>query len=338
MPDNLIVSPGPHIRKGYTTRQMMLDVIIALLPAVIAAGIFFRFRAAVLIGACVGTCMAVEYLFNRARRKANSLGDLSAVITGLILALSLPPMLPWWAGVIGSAFAIAFGKMVYGGLGCNIFNPAMIGRTFLTACFGVLMTTWSVPATVSVDMPPVSPDSTSVDAMTRATPLALSKDAIKGKATTEFAPKILPNLFWGDRPGSLGETSSIALLLGGLYLILRSTINWQMPLAVLLGAFAASGTAHLIDPIHYMGPLAHLLSGGMILGAFFIATDPVTAPITRTGMYVFGIGVGVMTILIRVIGEYPEGVMFAVLLMNALTPLVDRFTRPVPVGGPAIVK
>ena len=338
MSQNLLVTPGPHLRHSYTTQKVMLDVVIALLPAVVAAGIFFRLHAAILIGTCVISCVLTEYICNRVRRKPNSLGDLSAVITGLILALSLPPMLPWWAGVIGSAFAIAIGKMVYGGLGCNIFNPAMIGRTFLTACFGVLMTTWTVPATINPDMPQVSQSSITVDAITRATPLALSKDAIKGKASTEFAPKIMRNLFWGDRPGCLGETSSFALGLGALYLIFRFTISWELPFAVLLGAYVAAAAAHWINPAHYMTPIVHILSGGMLLCAFFIATDPVTAPITRLGGYIFGIGVGVMTILIRTVGEYPEGVMFAVLLMNALTPMIDRITKQKPIGGATIVK
>jgi electron transport complex protein RnfD len=237
------------------------------------------------------------------------------------------------ASVIGSAFAIAIGKMVFGGLGSNIFNPAMVGRAFLMASFGMLMTTWSVPATIDASMPKISAASEIADARTQATPLAQSKEAIKAKSGAEVVNTQMKALFLGETGGCLGETSSLALIIGGLYLLIRKTIVFHTPLAVLLSAFVFSGIAYLINPEVYILPTAHLLSGGLLIGAFFIATDPVTAPLTKRGMWIFGAGVGAITMLIRIVGEYPEGVMFSVLLMNAVTPLIDRFCRKVPSGG-----
>jgi len=372
----------------------MIDVVIGLVPAIAAAGYYFRIYALILIPTCVISAVVTELLCNLIRKKPNALGDFSAVVTGIILALSLPPSLPIWAAVIGSVFSIAIGKMVFGGLGANIFNPAMVGRAFLTASFGMLMTTWTVPATIDVTLPKIAPENIT-DARTQATPLAWSKQAIKAekkaksiaKAITECREKAkahakakataetkaeeekwagahseaiaeaqkqtiayanakaevekyiqilneqLKPTFTGEVGGCLGETSAIALLIGGLYLFIRRTINFHIPLAVLFSAFVFAATAYLIDPDAYIQPVFHLSSGAMLLCAFFIATDPVTAPLTRRGMWIFGSGVGTITMLIRIVGEYPEGVMFAVLLMNAVTPLIDRLCRRVPTGG-----
>jgi electron transport complex protein RnfD len=355
----------------------MVDVVIGLVPAMIAAVCYFRGYAFVLIPTCVISCVVVEWLCNVIRGRDNpveSLGDFSAVVTGIILALSVPPSLPIWAAVIGSAFAIAVGKMVFGGLGSNVFNPAMVGRAFLTACFGMLMTTWTVPATIDKSMPRISADN-KVDARTQATPLAWSKQAIKAqaKARTRAAElaeaeegaessaqptaevearraafakardevercskavnESLKATFTGEVGGCLGETSALALLIGGIYLLIRRTINFHIPLAVFVSAFVFAGIAHLVNPDAYAWPVFHLCSGGLLIGAFFIATDPVTAPLTTKGMWIFGAGVGALTVLIRVVGEYPEGVMYAVLLMNAVTPLIDRFCKLIPVGG-----
>jgi electron transport complex protein RnfD len=309
----------------------MIDVIIGLMPAIAAAGYYFRIYAVILIAVCVASAVATEWLCNLIRKKPNSLGDFSAVLTGIILALSLPPGLPVWAAIIGSSFAIAIGKMVFGGLGANIFNPAMVGRTFLTACFGVLMTTWMVPATVDPAMPKIAADNTV--AITQATPLAFSKQAIKTESGADVANKQLEATFTGQIGGCLGETSALALLIGGLYLLIRRTISIHIPLAALLSAFVFAGIFYLINPDVYISPLVHLTSGAMLLGVFFIATDPVTAPLTMRGMWIFGIGVGVIIMLIRIVGEYPEGVMYAVLLMNAVTPLIDKLCKRVPAGG-----
>ena len=327
------VSCSPHISERLSTRSVMIDVIIGLAPAMAAAGYYFRIRALILICACVISSAGAEWLCNVIRKKPNSLGDFSAVVTGIILALSLPPNLPVWAGVIGSVFSIAIGKMVFGGLGANTFNPAMVGRTFLTASFGVLMTSWTVPATMDASMPAISQNNI-VHAKTQATPLAWSKLAIKNELGADlYNEEQFTATFTGEVGGSLGETSAIALLLGGLYLLIRRTINFHIPLAVLVSAFIFGAIAYLIDSYAYVQPLFHLSSGGLLLCAFFIATDPVTAPLSHRGMWIFGIGVGTITMLIRIVGEYPEGVMFSILLMNALTPLIDRLCKRIPVGG-----
>ena len=339
MLEHIRVSPAPHISYRFTTRSVMIDVVIGLAPALFAAGYFFRYYALFLIAACVLSAVATEWICNLIRRKPNSLGDFSAVITGLILALSLPPAIPIWAAVIGSSFSITIGKMVFGGLGSNIFNPAMVGRTFLTACFGMLMTTWTVPADINARMPVVS--AAMPNAVTQATPLAWSKQAIKTRDVEDKA-KLVPasranglmaDMFWGRVGGCLGETSALALLLGGAYLLIRRTIQPHIPLAVLGSAFLIATVGYLINPDAFINPVAHLMGGGMLICAFFIATDPVTAPLTTKGMWIFGIGVGSITMLIRLVGEYPEGVMYAVLLMNGVTPLIDRYCRLVPAGG-----
>ncbi|MBA7632753.1 Na(+)-translocating ferredoxin:NAD(+) oxidoreductase complex subunit D [subsurface metagenome] len=327
------VSCSPHISERLSTRRVMIDVIIGLAPAMVAAGIFFRIHALILICTCVVSSVAAEWLCNAIRKKPNSLDDFSAVVTGIILALSLPPRLPVWAAVIGSVFSIAIGKMVFGGLGANIFNPAMVGRTFLTASFGVLMTSWTVPATVDARMPKIAPENV-VSARTQATPLAWSKRAIKNESGAKvYNEEHFKVTFTGEVGGCLGETSAIALLFGGLILLIRRTINFHIPLAVLLSAFVFAAIFYLVDSSAYVQPFFHLSSGALLLCAFFIATDPVTAPLTRRGMWIFGIGTGTLTMLIRIVGEYPEGVMFAVLLMNAVTPLIDRFCKRIPRGG-----
>jgi len=331
--ENITVAPAPHISRPVWTYQVMIDVIIGLAPAMAAAGYYFRLHALILISTCVISCVVTEWLCNLILKRPNSLGDFSAVVTGIILALSLPPGLPVWAAVIGGAFSIAIGKMVFGGLGSNIFNPAMVGRTFLTACFGMLMTTWMVPATIDSNMPKIAPENM-VDSRTQATPLGWSKIAIKDKNGAKlFNEEQFQATIVGDVGGCLGETSVIALLIGGIYLLIRRTINFHIPLAVLLSAFIFGSIAYLIDSDAYMEPLFHLTSGGMLLCVFFIATDPVTAPLTRRGMWIFGAGVGTITMLIRIVGAYPEGVMFSVLLMNAVTPLIDRLCKRVPAGG-----
>ncbi len=331
---DITVSPAPHISQPLSTRGVMIDVIIALVPAMAAAGYFFRTHAAILICTCVISCVVTEWLCNVIRKKPDSLGDFSAVVTGIILALSLPPRLPVWAAVIGSCFAIAIGKMVFGGLGANIFNPAMVGRAFLMVSFGMMMTTWTVPATIDGKMAKIAPENMTDRFRTQATPLAWSKMAIQDKNGAElYNDKLFKTTVKGEVGGCLGETSAIALLIGGLYLLIRRTINFHIPLAVLLSAFVFAVIFYLADSDAYIQPFFHLTAGGLLLGAFFIATDPVTAPLTRRGMWIFGIGVGTITMLIRIIGKYPEGVMFAVLLMNAVAPLIDKLCRRTPAGG-----
>ncbi len=330
---DITVSFAPHISKRLSTQRVMLDVLIGLVPLVAAAGFYFRIRALLLIGVCVLWCVGIEWVCNLIRRKSNSLWDLSAVVTGVILALSLPPALPFWTAAVGSVIAIGVGKMAFGGLGANVFNPAMVGRAFLTASFGVMMTTWTVPASIDQEMPTLSA-ADAVDTRTQATPLAWSKMAIKNQSQARtYSHRQFLSTLTGEVAGSLGETSAIAALLGGAYLLWRRTIGFHIPAAVLLAAFVFGGIAYLIDPDAYVQPFYHLTSGALLFGAFFIATDPVTAPLTRRGMWLFGIGVGAVTMVIRILGEYPEGMMFAVLLMNAVTPLIDRLCRRIPAGG-----
>lgn len=327
------VSCSPHISEPLSTRSVMVDVIIGLVPAMAAAAYYFRVHAVLLISTCVLSCVATEWLCNVVRKRASSLDDFSAVVTGIILALSLPPTLPVWAAVVGSAVSIAIGKMVFGGLGANIFNPAMVGRTFLSVSFGVLMTSWTVPATLDPAMPAIAQDN-ALNARTQATPLAWSKMAIKNNLQADiYGPQQFVETFTGEVGGCLGETCSIALLIGGLYLLIRRTINFHIPLAVLVSALIFASIAFFVDRYAYVQPFFHLTSGGLLLCAFFIATDPVTAPLTRRGMWLFGIGVGTITMLIRIVGEYPEGVMFSILLMNAVTPLIDRLFKRIPAGG-----
>jgi electron transport complex protein RnfD len=331
MLSKITVSPAPHISQKLSTQRVMLDVIIGLVPAMAAAVWFFRLQAALVILTCVTACMASEWICNVIRKKENSLWDLSAVVTGLILAFSLPAAAPLWMCVLGSVFAIVICKMLFGGLGANIFNPAMAARAFLTASFGALMTTWTVPATIDAPIRQITAANTA--ATSQATPLAWAKMAVKGQADVEEANWMVKNAFWGNVGGCLGETSSFALLLGGVYLLIRRTIPFHLPAAVLSAAFIFAGIFYMVNPDKYAVPWLHLFGGGMLIGAFFIATDPVTAPLSTKGMWIFGVGVGALIMLIRFIGEYPEGVMYAVLIMNAVSPLIDRACKLTPAGG-----
>ena len=329
---DITVSFAPHISKPHSTRSIMLDVIIGLAPAMLAAVYFYRLHAIALVATCVIASVATEYICNLIRKKAGTIDDLSAVVTGIILAFSLPPAFPLWAAVIGCIFAIAIGKVVFGGLGGNIFNPAMAGRAFLTACFGIMMATWTVPGTIDSEMPVISAENT-IDVRTQATPLAQSKQAAKEQYGAKELNENIFDIFVGDVGGCLGETSALALIIGGIYLLIRKTISFHIPLAVIISAFILSSIAYLINSDYYVSPLYHLFGGGLLIGAFFIATDPVTAPLTRRGMWLFGIGIGTITILVRLIGSYPEGMMYSVLLMNSVSPLIDRLFKRVPAGG-----
>lgn len=340
MLSKITVSAAPHISQPLSTRQVMLDVIIGLSPAVIASVWFFRQYAALLLVCSIASCVAAEWMCGRIRKKPNSIGDLSAVVTGIILALSLPPAAPWWIAVLGGFFAIVIVKMLFGGLGANIFNPAMAARVFLSASFGVLMTTWTVPATYRGEegkaLQPTNAANT--QAVTQATTLDWSKSVLKGQASAKEVNKLAKTSFIGEEGGCLGETSALLILLGGVYMLIRKTITWRIPAAVLISAAAVAAAGWLLKPDAFVSPLLHLAGGGMMLCAFFIATDPVTSPLTVKGELIFGVGVGVLVMLIRFLGEYPEGVMFAVLIMNALTPLIDRFVKLIPAGGLPHVK
>jgi electron transport complex protein RnfD len=315
----LYLTSSPHIHSGETTDKVMRAVIYALLPAVAVAVYFFGLPALTVLLICTLGCVAAESLCQRLMGKPLTLGDGSAALTGILLALNLPPASPWWLALIGSVVAIGIGKQVYGGLGYNPFNPALVARVVLLISFPVQMTTWTAP----------SPLGSGIDAVTSATPLGEMKTAVM---LTGRIPAALQgpygDYFTGHMAGSLGEVSAAALLAGGLFLLCKRIITWHIPVSYLGTVVAVGGLFWLLDPARYPGPLFHLLTGGLLLGAFFMATDMVTSPITTRGMLLFGVGCGLITVLIRLFGGYPEGVSFAILLMNAVTPLIDRFTKP----------
>ncbi len=299
---------------GMTTRGMMRDVLIALGPAVFSAFFYFRWLAVKQLLICVAACLASEALFARMRGRTASLGDLSAGVTGLILALSLPATAPWYVGCLAAAVAIGIGKMVFGGLGMNIFNPAMVGRAFVMIAFA-----GHLAASGYLD------PGGGVDILSQATPLTAHQQSA---AVIGLGP-----LFWGATNGSLGETSALACLLGGLYLCFRRAASWEIPAGVLASAALWGGLSNLAHLDAPWTVLHHLLAGSLLFGAFFIATDPVTSPLTPKGKWIYGIGIGALVMLLRLFSGYPEGVMFAVLLMNAVTPLINRLTIPRPFGG-----
>lgn len=332
-----IVEPGPHLSDKATTRRLMIDVIVALIPAMAAAVWVFGFNAIRLTGLCMVSCLATEFLFNLIRKRPCTLGDCSAIVTAIILAFSLPPTLPNFAVIIGSVVAIAIGKMIFGGLGQNIFNPAMVGRAFLMTAFPVLMTTWVAPVDWKTGMPmtgatPMAAISSNqkVDAVSQATPLVQLKPGL-----AERKLPVARQFLIGQRAGSLGETSIIALLLGALYLLLRKTITWHIPIGMLGSVVIFAGISHLVAPGKFVNPMFHLGAGALIFGAFFIATDLVSSPLSRKGQLIYGVGCGLLTMVIRQFGTYPEGVMFSILMMNGLAPLITRYTMSKPLGGNA---
>lgn len=312
---NLHVAPSPHLSdSAMTTRSMMIDVVVGLTPVIIAAVFFFQWLAVFQLAVTVGGCLGAEFVFQKMRGQQTSLRDFSALVTGIILGLSLPATAPWYVGLIAAVVAMGIGKAVFGGIGMNMFNPAMVGRAFVMISFA-----GSLAASGYVDT------TQTVDALSQATPLNAFK---QGGLVTPLGP-----LFWGATNGSIGETSALASLLGGLYLCLRRSAAWQIPVALILGAALFGGVADLVDGQTDWGVIHHLCSGALLFGAFFIATDPTTSPLTTRGKWFFGFGVGFLVMILRLFSGYPEGLMFAVLLMNALTPLINRRTIPTPFGG-----
>lgn len=304
--NNLIVSTSPHMRAKTDTRSIMLDVILALVPTLAAAVFSFGPRTLLIVAVCVGTALLSEFLFQKGCKKPVMVGDLSAVVTGLLLAYSLPVSIPIWQAVFGSVVAIVVVKQLFGGIGQNFANPAVTARIVMLLAFSATMTTWTPPLTA--------------DAVSTATPLGL----ISAGNVSEL-PK-LKDMLLGLHGGCIGETGTLPLLLGGLYLLARRVISWHTPvvfLATVFGITAAFGAM----------PVYQIMSGSLILGAFFMATDYSTTPSTALGKVIFGFGAGVLTAIIRVFGSYPEGVSFAILLMNILTPHISRLTRHKPLGG-----
>ena len=315
-PVKLQAAPSPHISAtDFTTRRMMVDVLIGLAPVVIMSIVVFQWYAVVQLGICVLSCLAAEAVFTKWRSRPLTLNDYSAAVTGIILALSLPWSAPWYVGFIASFVGIGIGKIIFGGLGQNLFNPAMVGRAFVMITFPAAL---GASAYMNPDL--------ALKVVTEATPLTVAKQMAQG---TELWP-----LFLGTVNGSLGETSAIACLLGGLYLIIRRTASWEVPLSTFVVVIIFGFLVDVLGSNQAWTVGFHVLSGALLFGAFFIATDPVTNPLTPKGKLIFGAGFGFFVMLIRIFSGYPEGVMFAILLMNAFTPLINRLTIPAPLGGP----
>ncbi|NMC57412.1 MAG: RnfABCDGE type electron transport complex subunit D [Eubacteriaceae bacterium] len=296
-----IVSSSPHIRSNVTTQKIMRDVLIALTPAMVAGIIYFGTRALYLTVICVITCVLTEWVYEKLMHKKSTINDLSAAVTGVLLAFNLPASASWWIAFIGSIFAILIVKQIFGGIGHNFVNPALAARAFLMTCWGVRMTGGAfIP----------------IDAVTSATPLGILKEKL-----AESLPSYI-NLFLGTNVyGCIGEVSKLALLIGGIYLICRKVITWKIPVVYI-------GTVFILSLIFGQDPLFHILAGGLFLGAIFMATDYTTSPITPKGQIIYAVGCGLLTVMIRLYGAYPEGVSYSILLMNVAAPLIDRYSKP----------
>ncbi|MFO8052739.1 MAG: RnfABCDGE type electron transport complex subunit D [Candidatus Omnitrophota bacterium] len=305
----LIVSGSPHLQNKAKVPRIMRDVIIGLLPAIVASIYFFGIWAVILIFNCTLTALITERIINKIRKQKTTIGDYSAAVTGILVALILPVSIKWYGATLGTVFAVLVGKHLFGGLGSNIFNPALLGRAFLAAAYPRMLTTYTKPG--------------QFDTVTEATPLMLQK----------FSHEItsLDKLFIGNTSGSLGETSAICLLVGGVYLLLRKSADWRIPLSLLVSLSLVSTIGYLINP-NFGPPLFHLLAGGLLLGTFFMATDPATTPVTKKGRFIFGATCGILIMIIRYFSNLPEGVMYAILFANATVPLINRYTKPKPFG------
>ena len=323
MATRLFAAPSPHIHGGEKTRRIMLDVILALVPALAVSTYVMGWRVLLLTGVAVAGCVVFEYLISRfLLKRGSTIGDLSAIVTGVLLAFNLPVGIPWWIVLIGALVAIGIGKMTFGGLGCNPFNPALTGSIFLLIAYPVQMTDWTT------NVP---------DAVSGSTLLA----DVKGSTYDAAGNIVLGNInlegidfmgmFGGFMNGSMGEIASLALILGGLYLLWRRVISWHIPVAV-LGTMALFALCVALGigggALCYELPLFHILAGGALLGAIFMATDYSTSPMTHKGMLIYGVGIGLLTMIIRLWGAYPEGMSFAIFIMNAATPLINKYFRP----------
>lgn len=322
--EKLLVSPSPHIHGKDTTAKLMRDVLIALLPVTAVSIWFYGLSAIKLVVVGVLSCILVEYLIEKFLLKSKiTICDCSAAVTGLLLALNLPAAAPWWVIVIGSIVAIGIAKMTFGGLGQNLFNPALVGRVFLLVSFPAIMASWTAPA----------PWGGEVDAFTGATPLGLIKEGLMSGKTVQEIIAANPNLSTGQllfarAGGSAGEISVVALLLGFAWLLIRKVIKPTIPVTILVTVALFSGILWLCNPAQFTDPIFNLCTGGVMLGAIFMATDYVTSPMSTKGMIIFGIGIGILTVLIRQFGSYPEGVSFAILIMNATVPLINMYCLP----------
>ena len=320
--NKLLVSPAPHIHTKTSTRSLMTDVVIALLPSVIVSVLFYGWPAVIVLASSVIFCTLLEYLITKfLLKRPNTVSDMSAVVTGIILALNLPPTAPWWVAMIGAAVAVGVAKMTFGGLGQNVFNPAITGRVFLLISFPAIMTSWGggksfIPG---------------IDAVSGATPLGIVKESLAQGMTLDqiYAANDFSylDMLFVNIGGSAGEISAIAILVGFIYMLARKVIRPYITLSILVTVAVFSGIFWLIDPAQYTDPLFNLLTGGVLLGSVFMATDYVTSPMSDKGGIIFGIGIGIITMLIRYFGSYPEGMSFAILIMNATVPLINKFCK-----------
>ena len=316
----LIASSSPHIRSNEDTRSIMLDVIIALLPAMGWSIYCFGIKALVLTLVSVVSCVFFEWAYRKLMKKSCMVGDLSAVVTGMLLSFVCPVDLPWWVIIIGAFFSIVVVKQLYGGIGCNFLNPALAGRAFLLASYATAMTTWAIPK--------IRPDVTS-----SATPMAIMKEGTEEAFTTLMSNYSIGDMFIGKVGGSLGEVSALCLLVGGIYLLIRKVISWQIPVAYIgtVAVLTLIAAPAGMDNVQYM--LYNVFGGGLMLGAIFMATDYATSPVTKPGQLIFGIGCGLLTCFIRRFGSYPEGVCYSILIMNCTTWLLDKYIRPTIYGA-----
>ena len=313
--NRLLVSPSPHIHAPVSTRSLMRDVVIALMPAVLVSVVFYGWSELLVLGVSVASCVLLEYLVTRfLMKKPSTIGDLSAVVTGILLALNLPSTTPWWVVFIGAVMAICVAKMTFGGLGQNVFNPAIAGRVFLLISFPTYMTHWEMPKGLF-----------GADAVTGATPLGVVKEGLLqgGKLSVLISPDYLQMLLT-NIGGSAGEISALALLAGFVYLLARRVIRPHITLSIWVTVAVVALVFWLVNPERFTGPVFNLLTGGMILGSCFMATDYVTSPMSVLGGIIYGVGIGFITMMIRYFGSYPEGMSFAILLMNAVVPLLNR--------------
>jgi len=319
----LTVSPSPHINSDQSVNKLMFGVVISLVPAFLVTLYVFGIGALITTIISIASCALAEmiiqkYILNTEVR----IRDGSAIVTGLLLAFNLPSNLPWWMVVLGALFAIGVGKMAYGGLGNNPFNPALVGRVFLLISFPVQMTSWPLPITSRLQY---------FDATTGATPLGFLKEAVRNGEIVPEVMKQLPDqlqMFMGQMGGSLGEVSALALIIGFIWLLYKGIITWHIPVFMVATIFIFTGILWMADPLKNASPLFHILTGGVMLGAIYMATDLVTSPMTKTGMIIYAIGIGLITVIIRVYGSYPEGVSFAILIMNAFVPLINKYIKP----------
>lgn len=323
MSNLLNISPSPHTHGEETTRKLMFGVVLALMPALFTSVFYFGVGAVIVTATSIISCVLFEYLLQRfVLKKPISVTDGSAVVTGLLLAFNLPSNIPVFIIILGSLVSIGIAKMTFGGLGNNPFNPALVGRVFMLISFPVQMTSWPVPVGISAGY---------TDAITGATPLAILKEGIKnGESLSSLMEKVPTTIqmFLGKMGGSIGEVAALALLIGFFYLLYKKIITWHIPVSVIGSVAFFTTILWLINPESNASPVFHMLTGGLLLGAIFMATDYVTSPMNPKAMIIYGCGIGILTVVIRVWGAYPEGVSFAILIMNAFVPLMNAYLKP----------